>query len=161
MIEDMTLRKLSEKTQSGYLDLRRTYEELQPGNVQVRLVDGDPLDDGGDALQRRHDLPRDPCVLPHARADIDAFWRQAARGLGDRHGGVDTISPGLVGAGGDDAALTGLGADHRREPPPLRMVALLDGGVEGVEIDVHEEAGHGADEGSRVFFEQPRLDCRF
>jgi hypothetical protein len=27
------------------------------------------------------------------------------------------------------------------------MVTLLDGGVEGVEVDVHDETGHGAEGG--------------
>jgi len=45
----------------------------------------------------------------------------------------------------------GLGADHHRQPPPLRMVALLDRGVERIEIDMHDETGHGKDWGSRFF----------
>ena len=56
--------------------------------------------------------------------------------------------------------LPGLSADHNREPAPLRMVALLDRRVEGVEVDVHDEAGHGADGDSAGLSGQARSDCR-
>ncbi len=36
----------------------------------------------------------------------------------------------------------GLGAYHQGKAAPLGMVALLDRGEEGVEIDMHDEAGH-------------------
>ena len=35
-----------------------------------------------------------------------------------------------------------LGAYHQGKAVPLGMVALLDGGEEDVEIDMHDEAGH-------------------
>ncbi len=125
--------------------LGRTHEPLQPGDVQVRLVDRGLLNRGRNGLQRLHDLPRDPRVIFHARADEDGFRRQAARRLGNRHSRVDAVPAGLVRAGGDDASLAGLCADHDGDTPPQRMVALLDRSVEGVEVDMHDEAGQGAD----------------
>jgi len=41
-----------------------------------------------------------------------------------------------------DAAPAGLGADHDGKTTPLGVVALLHGGVKGVEVDVHDEARH-------------------
>ena len=51
----------------------------------------------------------------------------------------------LVGAIGGDAPFAGLSADYHRQCAPLGMIALLDGAVEGIEVDVHDEMGHGAD----------------
>jgi hypothetical protein len=89
-----------------------------------------------DGFQRLHDLPRDPCVIVHARANIDGLWRQAAHRLGNRHGRVNAIPSRLVGASRNDATLAGLGADDHRQSTPIRMVALLDRRVESVEVDV-------------------------
>jgi len=58
---------------------------------------------------------------------------------------VDTIPAGLIGAGSDDAPLARLGANYHRQSTPIRTVALLDSRVEGIQVDVHDKAGHGAD----------------
>ena len=37
------------------------------------------------------------------------------------------------------------------QPTPLGVVTLLDGSVEGVEINVHDKAGHGPDGAALIF----------
>ena len=44
----------------------------------------------------------------------------------------------LVAGGGDDAALVGIAADGDRLAAQLRVVALLDGRVERVHVDVED-----------------------
>ena len=89
-----------------------------------------------------HDLPRDPRIALHARTHVDGLRWQAPRRLGNGHGRMHAVAAGLVGAGRDHAPLAGLGADHQGKAAPLGMIALLDRGEEGVEIDMHDEAGH-------------------
>jgi hypothetical protein len=67
---------------------------------------------------------------------------------------VHPEAAGLVETGGNHAALAGLGADHYRETPPPGRVTLLDSRAEGVQVDMHEQAGHGADSPSGLVLEQ-------
>ena len=46
----------------------------------------------------------------------------------------------LVAGGRDDAALLGIAADGDRTSAQLRLVALLNGRVEGVHVDVQDAA---------------------
>jgi hypothetical protein len=74
---------------------------------------------------------------------------------------MDAVLAGFIGASGDHTAPAGRGAIHDGQPPPLGVVSLLDGGVESVEVDVHDEAGHGADGGSVGLSGQARSNYRW
>ena len=54
--------------------------------------------------------------------------------LATRHGAAHSEGAGLVGAGGDDPVGVRIAADDDGLAPPGRVVQLLDGGEEGVQI---------------------------
>src|SRR5262249_139410 len=69
-----------------------------------------------------------------------ATWRRRRRGGaggGGGQGAGDAEGAGLVGGRADHAA-PGQAADDDRLAAPLGPVALLDGGVEGVQVDVQD-----------------------
>jgi hypothetical protein len=76
-----------------------------------------------------------------------------------RHRRVDTKPSGFVGAGGNDSPLAGLGANYHRQSTQIRMVALLDRRVEGVEVDVHDQAGHSGDDRAGANFPETRTSA--
>ena len=45
------------------------------------------------------------------------------------------------------------------QPGGRGVIALLDRGVEGVEVDMQDEAGHGANISSAGLSEQAKFDC--
>jgi hypothetical protein len=66
-------------------------------------------------------------------------------GPADRHGGPDAVLAGRVVGGGHHAPavpVLGIGADDQGLATQLRVVALLDGGVVGVHVDVRDDP-HG------------------
>ena len=73
-------------------------------------------------------------VLGHVRRDHRAV-RAQLQGLEHRHGRADAEGAGHVAGRDDDAASAGM-ADDQRLAGELRPVALLDGGIEGIAIDV-------------------------
>ncbi len=62
--------------------------------------------------------------------------RAARARLAGRHGRAHAVHPGLVGRGRDDAAAADT-PDHDRLAAQRRLVALLDRGEEGVQVEVH------------------------
>src|SRR5262249_55194709 len=83
-------------------------------------------------------------VFAHVDGEKHAVWTEA-RGPRDRHRGAHTEDARFVGARGHDAAALGVGADDDGATAQLRAVALFDGGVERVHVDVHDRprARHG------------------
>ena len=115
----------------GDLD-RRAGDPPQAADVEERLVDGQALDERRGVLEH----------LEHRRAGVDV-GREPGRhddgvgaqppGLVPAHRRAHAERLGLVAGGEHDAA-----ADDDRAAPQAGVVALLDGGVEGVEIGVQD-----------------------
>jgi hypothetical protein len=116
------------------------------GEVEVGFIDRDLFDEGGELLEQEHDLGGFGAIGVHARADEDALGAEPAGGAGG-HGGADLEAAGFVASGADDAALVGWGADDEGFATILGLIPLLDGGEEGIHIDMEDDAGHA--EGSR------------
>ena len=78
-------------------------------------------------------------VARHVGPDEDRR-RAAPVGLGRAHRRADAEAPRLVARGGDDAPAARIAADDDRLAPQLGPVELLDGGEEGVEVEVRDHA---------------------
>ena len=65
--------------------------------------------------------------------------RAAPLGLGARHRGVDSEPPRHVVRGRHDPAPVRIAADDERPRPEPRLLELLHGGEEGVEIEVRDD----------------------
>jgi hypothetical protein len=109
--------------------------------IQEGLVDGDLLEQRGGALQDGHHLFGDLGVALHAHRQEHAPGA-AALGLGDGHRRPHSEAPGFVGAGGHHPARAGTGADDDRLPFQGRVVDLLHGGVEGVQVHMKDHSFH-------------------
>ena len=77
--------------------------------------------------------------------------RTAPERLRGAHRGVDPEPPRLVVRGRDDAAAVRVAADDERLRPQRRVLELLDGREEGIEVEVRDDhawivrsAHHGA-----------------
>ena len=117
------------------------------GNVEIGFVQGHGFHQVGEAVKDVHDLAGHFPVAVKAGADDDALGTLADGG-GHGHGGADAKGAGLVGSGGDNAADLGAAADHDGLAPQFRVVQLLYGGVEGVQVGV-DDVAHLAAPGSR------------
>jgi hypothetical protein len=107
-------------------------------HVQVALVE--PC-----ALDLRHHLAhctphrlRVLLVEPVARAQEHGL-RAAAKGLGARHRGVDPVPARDVVRRRDDAAPVRVAADHERPGAQLRVLKLLHGREERVQVEVRDD----------------------
>ena len=87
----------------------------------------------------RPDRARALAVARHVGPHEDRR-RAAPVGLGGAHRRADAEAPRLVARGRDDAAAARIAADDDRLAPQLRPVELLDGGEEGVEVEVRDHA---------------------
>ena len=108
------------------------------GHVEIGLVQRQRLDDRRVFGEDRADLPRHLLVDVEARLHKDQVGTFPLRG-DRRHGGAHAELSRFVACRRDDAALP-RSADGDRLAAQLRIVALLDGGVEGVHIDVDDLA---------------------
>jgi hypothetical protein len=108
-------------------------------DVEEGLVEGQRLDQRRVGAQDGHHRPRSLAVALEVAADDHQFGAQAA-GPHHRHRAVDPEASGLVRGSGDDPSASLAPHDHR---PSLqrRIVPLLDGGVEGVHVDVQDRFG--------------------
>src|SRR5690606_16992961 len=72
----------------------------------------------------------------HVGAHKDGVGAPAVS-LADRHGRTDAVSPGLIGAGGDDSPVGfGIGSDDEGLAAVFGMEKRLDAGEKGVHVDV-------------------------
>ena len=106
------------------------------GEVDERLVERERLDQGRELAQQRHhrDAAGPVGVEP---AGEERRVRAAGARLGGGHRRAHPEGAGLVGRGGDDAAAADP-AHHDRLAAQRRLVALLDGREEGVQVDVQD-----------------------
>ena len=106
------------------------------GDVEVGLVERERLDEWRVLGEDRPDLVRDRPVDVETRLHEDQL--RALPPGGDRgHGRADAELAGLVAGGRHDAPLA-RPADCDRLAAELGIVALLDGRVEGVHVDVDD-----------------------
>ena len=108
--------------------------------VEVALVDAGLLDGRRDPAHGRPDVPGVLAVERVPRA-YEHRLRAAADRLGRAHRGVDAEPPRNVVCGGDDATAMRVAADDQRLRPQLGILQLLDRRVEGVEVEVRDDAG--------------------
>ncbi len=104
------------------------------GEVEIGFVEGDRLDDGGGGGEDGADVLAHPLVLGHVGGNDGGVRAQLQR-LEHRHGRAGAELAGDVAGRRHHAASAGV-ADDDRLLGQLGPVALLDGGVEGVAVDV-------------------------
>jgi hypothetical protein len=116
------------------------------GEVEVALVDARELDHGDPLAHERPDLAaRAPVGLEVGR-DHDRIGAERARPRG-RHRRVHAEAPRLVAGRRHDRARARAGDDHR-QAAQLGAATQLDRGVEGVDVEVGDDAarlGHRPD----------------
>ena len=108
------------------------------GDVEIRLVERERLNERRVLGEDRPDLPRDRPIDVEPRLHEDQVGTLPLRADGG-HRGADAESPRLIARGGHDAPLA-RAADRHRLAAKIGIVALLDGGVEGVHVDVDDLA---------------------
>lgn len=94
-------------------------------------------------MQDLEDLLRCIAVSLEIAGDKDALAAEPA-GAGERHGRSDAKGAGLVRGGRHHPSLTGapIAAHDHRLAAQLGPAQLLDRGVEGIQVDVHDHPGH-------------------
>src|SRR5262249_46473269 len=102
-------------------------------DVEVALVHAGLLDRRDDAAHGHPDAARVLAVERVTRPDEDRL-RAAAEGLGATHGRVDAEAAGGVVRWRDHTAAARVAADNERLQAKLRILELLDSGVERVEV---------------------------
>ncbi len=106
--------------------------------VEVTLVDARLLDRRHDLAHDRPDLARVLAVERMPRPH-EHRRRAAAQRLRARHRRADAVAPRDVVRGRDDPASVRITADDERQAPELRVLELLDGGEEGVQVEVRDD----------------------
>ena len=112
--------------------LRRAGDAAQPADVEERLVDREALDERRGVAEDREDGLARRRVGVHPRRHNDGLGAERPR-LPPVHRGAHAAPLRLVAAREHDAA-----ADDHGPPAQVRCVALLDRGVERVEIGVQD-----------------------
>ena len=113
---------------------------VEPGEVEVRLVEAHDLDALHVPPQDRHDLLGAGAVRLEVGRDEHRIRAQPARPLGGR-GGEDAIPARLIAGGRDDGPRPAAG-HHDGQPAQLRPALKLDAHIEGVHVhvsDPHED----------------------
>ena len=108
------------------------------GDVHEGLVDGDLLHVGRLVPQDGHDGGGNLAVAVEVPVGPDGIRAQLSRQRRG-HGAAHPEGAGLVGAGGDDSVGVRVAADDDGLAPPGRVIQLLDGGEEGVQV--HQQDG--------------------
>ena len=111
------------------------WSALGAGQIEKRLVDRQRLDQRRQRLHRLAHLAADPDIFRHVGPDHRGLRAQRQR-LEHRHRRAHAEGAGDVAGRRDHAALAA--ADDDRPVGDLRIVALFDGGVERVAIDMGE-----------------------
>ena len=115
----------------------RPEQRLRAGQIEERLVDRDLLDDRRVAAQDRHYLLADAAVLAAVNGHEDQLRTQGDRRAG-RHGRANAIWPRLVAGGHHDSPAARSATNGNRLAAQRVVVALLDGRVERVQINVQD-----------------------
>ena len=110
---------------------------LGAGEVDVRFVQRDHLDGGGEIAQEPEQDVGQPPVLRIGARQKDRFRTQAP-GLSQRHAGMQAEMPRFIRAGGDHARLARLSADDHRLAAQAWLVRLFDGGEKSVDVRVQD-----------------------
>src|SRR5581483_1123219 len=110
-------------------------QTLGAGEIEKRLVDGQRLDQRRELLHRLAHRAPHARIFAHVRPHHDGVGA-AAQGFEHRHRRSHAVGPRHIAGGGDDAALAA--ADNHRFIGNRRVIAFLDGGVEGVAIDMRD-----------------------
>ena len=131
---DHGLHRLGER--AGVVERRRDLAE-----VEVALVDPGLLDRRHDLAHERPHLLRVLAVERRAAARTNVTRRAAPQRLGARHRREDAEPPRRVVRGRDHAAAVRVAADDERPPAQLGALELLDGGEEGVQVEVRDDHG--------------------
>ena len=112
------------------------------GDVEIGFVEGERFDEVGVAEEDFADAAGDGAIASEVGRDEDGVGAETLGGYGG-HRGADAEFAGFVGGGADDGAFAAPCYDDRLAAE-LRIIALLDGRVEGVHVDVDNLAGgHG------------------
>ena len=110
--------------------LGRAHDVAEAADLEERLVDGEPLDERRRVAEDREHVLAGRGVGVHPRRDDHGIRAQVAR-LPAAHRGAHSTGLRLVARREHHPA-----ADDDRPTAQRRRVALLDGGVEGVEVGV-------------------------
>jgi len=113
-------------------------QPLGTRQVQKGLIQGETLHLGCVAAEDLENSLRLPHVPGHVTAQVDAIGTKAA-GLRGGHRRVHSGATRLVAGGRDDSAPSRATHDDRT-PVKLRVIALLDGRVEGIHVGVQKGA---------------------
>src|SRR5207247_3992080 len=120
-----------------------------PGWIDGSLRQRDPLG-GGRGRGGGRPGPRRGGVGLFPGGTDERGVRTETSGTPDGHGRADSEASRLVRGGGDDATPLRIGADDDRAAPQLGVVALLDGCVERIHVDVEDRGERGARGGARL-----------
>src|SRR6266571_5710969 len=113
-------------------------------DVEVALLDPARLEPVREAAEGGHDFSAHPAVQFEVRRNEDGLGTPTER-LHAGHRGPQPVAPGLVTRREDDASwmLAGIRAYDDGLALQLRILPNLDGGVEGVHVDVQHDARCG------------------
>jgi hypothetical protein len=110
-------------------------QALGAGQIDKRFVDRQWLDERRELKQQPAHLASHARIFLHVRRD-DGRVRTRGERLEHRHSRMHAIGAGNVAAGRDDAAFAA--ADNQRLVGELRIVPLLDRGIEGIAVDMRD-----------------------
>src|SRR5438034_11735322 len=112
-------------------------------HIKVALLDPGGLEVVGEPPQEFHDLAAHAAIEFEVRGDEDGVGAQEDR-LDARHRRPHAKFSRFVARGEDDASgmLSRIGSDNDRLPFEFRILANLQGGVEGVHVHMEQESGH-------------------
>jgi hypothetical protein len=120
----------------------RAEQFLAAGHIQKRLIQAQRLDQGGERKQEFANLSTDLGVVLHAHGQENRL-RAEPSSSGDRHRAVDAEGTSLVRRGTDHTP-SAEATDDDRPLSKFGPIALLDGRIKGVHIDVQNvERGVG------------------
>ena len=109
------------------------------GDVEIGFVEGERFDQVGVAEEDFADAAGDVAIAGEVGRDEDSIGTETFC-LDRWHSRADAEFAGFVRGGADNGALAAPG-DNNGLATKLRIIALLDGGVEGVHVDVDDLAG--------------------
>src|SRR5207248_3992145 len=112
-----------------------------PSHFEISFIDGHWLNLSATLREDFHDLDRLAFVFLHPWRNENAFGTKPAGGDA-RHGGADAEFSGFITRGANHAALSWGAADNNRFASERGIIPLLDRGVEGIHIEMEDNARH-------------------